>query len=201
MIYVLIAICGYLLGSLSPAIFISRNFFGSDVRCKGSGNAGATNMARVFGLRAGAATLIFDAAKCSAAMLLGKALAQSVGLSIGAAAAVTGHCYPVFHSFKGGKGVAVGLAVIFGASPLAGLIAVAAFALSAFLFRKVSLSSIIAAVFAAAAVFILRLPPEITAMTVFTAALVIIRHRANISRLIRGEEEDFSLPSGKQNSP
>lgn len=197
MIYALIAIAGYLLGSLSLSIFLSRKLYGSDVRSEGSGNAGATNMARVFGLKAGIATLLFDAVKCAAAMLLGYALAGSTGLSIGGAAAVLGHCFPVFHSFRGGKGVAVGLAVVFAASPLAGLIAVAVFALTAFVSKKVSLASMTAALVAAAAVFILRRPPEIIAMTVFAAAMVIIRHRENIVRLIHGEEKDFSLPGRK----
>lgn len=199
MILVLAAICGYLIGSLSLAIIISRKVYGSDIRSKGSGNTGATNMARVFGLKAGVATLVFDVAKASAAMLLGKALSGSVGLSVGGVAAVLGHCFPVFHSFKGGKAVAVGLAVIFAASLKAGLIAVAAFALMFFLSRKVSLSSVTAALLAAAAVFVFKCPPEYIAMTVFTAAAVIIRHRANIVRLIHGEEPDFSLPSGKKN--
>lgn len=197
MVYVLIAICGYLLGSLSLSIFISRKLYGSDIRSEGSGNAGATNMARVFGLKAGVATLIFDAVKCAVAILLGKALAGSVGLSIAGAAAVLGHCFPVFYSFKGGKGVAVGLAVIFAASPWAGLIAVAAFAVTAAVSKKVSLASVTAALVSAASVFFLRRPPEIIVMTVFAAAMVIYRHKENISRLLRGEEKDFSLPGRK----
>ena len=107
--YILVASAGYLLGSLSMSIILSRAVLGEDVRRKGSGNAGATNMARVYGLKAGALTLGGDVLKASLSMLIGWLLLGDVGLALGGIASLVGHCFPVYYNFRGGKGVSVGL--------------------------------------------------------------------------------------------
>ena len=125
--YLVILAGSFLIGSLSLSILASKTFFGGDIREKGSGNAGATNMARVHGWGAGLLTLAGDAAKATVCMVAGKALAGEIGLCIGAGACMLGHCFPVLHGFKGGKGIAVGGAVGFGIDWRVGLCTVGAF--------------------------------------------------------------------------
>ena len=96
-----IAAGSYVVGSMSLSILASKALFGGDIREKGSGNAGATNMARVHGWGAGLLTLAWDAAKAAACMLAGKALGGEIGLCLGAGACMLGHCFPVLHNFKG----------------------------------------------------------------------------------------------------
>ena len=108
--WVIVLVAGYLLGSLSFSIILSK-LIGRDIRKEGSGNAGATNMTRVFGWAAGIATLLFDFLKALAAMLIGRALLGDVGICLGGIASMTGHCFPLFHNFNGGKGIATGAAL------------------------------------------------------------------------------------------
>ena len=138
---VLCAIIAYLLGSVCASIPLSKRCMGEDIRRKGSGNAGATNAARVFGLKAGLVTLALDMAKTVAAMLIGKALAGVTGEAISGAFCIIGHCFPLYFGFRGGKGVSVGA----GLGLMTGLyvfgVIIAVFALTAGLSRKVSLGS------------------------------------------------------------
>ena len=109
--YLLIAVAGYLLGSMSASILLSRLALGGDVRGKGSGNAGATNMARVYGWGMGFVTLGCDMLKAVLATWIGSLLLGDVGLALGGVCCMVGHCFPVFHKFKGGKGISVGAAL------------------------------------------------------------------------------------------
>ena len=189
--YALSCVLGYLLGSISISILISRHVFHQDVRQSGSGNAGATNMARVFGLRMGAVTLAGDMLKAAMAMLLGFALLGERGMCVAGALCLVGHCYPVLHEFRGGKGVSVGTAVFLAADWRVLAVAVVFFALAAFLSRKVSLGSITAAVALPIAALAFRVSGAMLAMCIFSAVLVIFMHRSNIARLINGTEPDF----------
>lgn len=190
--YVILSICiAYLIGSLNFSVLISRAMFGKDVREKGSGNAGATNMGRVFGKTAGALTLLCDALKAAVAMAIGSALAGSWGLAAAGFFCLIGHCFPIFYHFKGGKGVSAGVVLAFAAGWKLGLAAVAGFIIGVAMSRKVSLGSILACVTALlAAPFVLDDPAK-TVMIVFSAALILFRHSGNISRLKRGEEKEF----------
>ena len=121
---VLSAVIAYLLGSVCASIPLSKRCMGEDIRQKGSGNAGATNAARVFGLKAGLVTLALDMAKTVAAMLIGKVLAGVTGEALSGAMCIIGHCFPLYFGFRGGKGVSVGAGLglmtglpVFGADP------------------------------------------------------------------------------------
>lgn len=188
---VLSALIAYLLGSFCASIPLSRRFFGDDVRGHGSGNAGATNMARVYGMKAGLITLGADALKTVAAMLIGKYLAGLDGMAIAGAFCLIGHCFPVYFGFRGGKGVSVGAALgaMDGLAVLAILLAV--FFAVAFGGKKVSLASISAAASLPLAAYFLNVPRQLLIMNIFAALLVIIMHHQNIRRLLRGEEGDF----------
>ena len=188
---VVILVGAYLLGSTSFSILTSKALFGGDIRASGSGNAGATNMARVHGWGAGLLTLAGDALKSAACMLAGKALFGEVGLCIGAAGCILGHCFPVFHHFKGGKGIAVGGAVSFGIDWRVGLCTVGAFLLGALLSKKVSVGSLGGAVALALSSLLFGVSTPRLILAVFCAVLAILRHSANIKRLIAGTEPDF----------
>lgn len=187
------ALAGYLIGCFSFSILISRFFFGKDVRQKGSGNAGATNMARSFGIVPGLITLLGDAAKAALALLIGRFLGGETGLCIAGAACIAGHCFPVYYGFRGGKGVSAGLTVLLFADWRAGIAGLIVFAAVALLTKKVSPSSLCAAVAGTLACILLKCSLPRILMIAFTAVLVFIRHSENIRRLIRGEEPDFRI--------
>ena len=188
MTYIIIVLIAYLLGSFCASIPLSKHVYGGDVREKGSGNAGATNMARVYGMKAGIATFVLDAVKTAAAMLIGAAIAGEAGKALAGAACVVGHCWPVYFSFRGGKGVSVGAAL----GLMTGLPVFAAvfFAVSLST-HKVSLGSISAAASLPIAAWLTNADTPMLLMCAFSALLVIFMHRSNIHRLISGTEGDF----------
>ena len=189
--WILVPVAGYLLGSLSFSIIISCLFLGRDIRKHGSGNAGATNMTRVFGWVAGVATLAFDVLKALAAMLIGRRLLGDAGVCLGGMAAMLGHCFPLFHHCKGGKGIATGAAIGFMIDWRVGVSIVAAFLIGALISKKVSIGSIAAAITIIPATWIFAPRPSMIALSVFASVLAITRHRENIKRLRAGTEPDF----------
>lgn len=189
--FLLVAIGGYLLGSVSLSIYMSQRLFGGDVRAKGSGNAGATNMARVYGLSAGVLTLAADMVKAAVSMLVGSLLLGDVGLALGGACCILGHCFPVFHNFKGGKGVSVGGILSIIIDWRVGLMVVGSFAVAAVLSRKVSLGSICGAIACGVGSVIFVDSTPRVALGVFAMLMVLIRHWENIGRLIKGTEPNF----------
>ena len=199
MFYPLLAILlGYLLGSLSFAVIISRIMGLSDPRTYGSKNPGATNVLRSGNRVAAALTLLLDAAKGWLAVMLADWLGRPYGLQEGSMAltglaAFVGHVYPFFFRFAGGKGVATALGVLLGISPLLGLATAATWLLVAWLFRYSSLAALIAALMAPAYYvlgegmawyFNARVMLALSAMSV----LLLYRHAENIGRLARGTE-------------
>lgn len=196
-IYILIIIGSYLLGSVSVSIVISRAALGGDVRAKGSGNAGATNMARVFGLGPGLLTLAGDMLKAALSMLAGYLLLGDIGLAAAGMACMLGHCFPVYYGFRGGKGVSVGAAVALALDWRVALLVFAVFAAVAFLSKKVSLGSMCAAAALALGAGAFQLSQPRIALAVFGMCLVILRHHENIRRLLSGTEPDFK-PGGKK---
>ena len=196
--YILLALGSYLLGCVSLSIILSKKVFGGDVRDLGSGNAGATNMARSFGMSAGVLTLLADAMKAVISMLVGNMLFGNLGLAIAGTACIIGHCYPVFYNFKGGKGVSVGVAIAFGIDWKVGLFIVLCFAVVAVCTKKVSPSSIAGAVGIVVACVIFKASTPELVMAVIGAALVIYRHKENIERLIAGTEPNFKAGNRKE---
>ena len=189
--YAIVIVAGYLLGSLSASVLLSKLGWGRDVRKHGSGNAGATNMARVFGLGAGFATLAGDMLKAAAAMYLGMKLLGDAGIAAGGIACVLGHCFPVFHEFRGGKGISVGAMIGLAIDWRVFVGIVAVFLIVAFLTKKVSAGSLAAcvAITVLALVFHVSTPKLILAIAVMCIA--IFQHRSNIKRLAEGTEADF----------
>ena len=193
----LLIIVSYLLGCFSISITLSKSLYKKDVRDCGSGNAGATNMARNFGWKMGVLTVLSDVAKAALAMILGKYLMGNTGICISGAASIIGHCYPVFYGFSGGKGVSVGAAIAFFISPAVGFAAVAAFLLAALLSKKVSLGSLCAAVTVFAVTFLTTDDPPKRILALICMLLVVIRHSENIKRLINHTEPDFKFGKAK----
>jgi len=190
--YLLTLVGAYLLGSISVSVLMSK-LLGADVRTKGSGNAGATNMARVFGIAAGLLTLLGDMLKTAAAFSIGWLLLGEKGLAAAGMACITGHCFPIFHRFRGGKGVSSGAVIAFVIDWRVGLAAVIAFALAAVLSKKVSLGSVCAAIAILASSFIFAVSTPRLILAIYSMCLAVFQHRANIKRLIKGEEPDFKL--------
>ena len=196
-LYLILALGSYLLGCISLSIMMSKKLYGSDVRGMGSGNAGATNMARVFGLSAGVFTLAADAVKAAVAMIAGHLLFGDLGVAIAGVASLLGHCYPVFYGFKGGKGVSVGVAVAFAIDWKVALFIIVCFAVVAVCTKKVSPSSIAAAAAIVVASLIFKVSTPELVLAIFGAVLVIYRHKENIKRLIAGTEPNFKPGSRK----
>lgn len=189
--YGIIALVAYLLGSISASIVLSKWVFRTDVRKQGSGNAGATNVARNFGMKAGVATLLGDMLKTVVAMGIGVLLGGELGKAVAGIACLLGHFFPVFFGFKGGKGISVGavVAAFVGWQHFAFVIAM--FALGMALTRIVSVGSVMAAAGLPVALLLFGgTKPEIV-LSLVGASLVIWMHRQNIKRLIRGEEKKF----------
>src|SRR5687767_8264570 len=196
MVVVFSFIAAYLIGSIPWAVWISKAFYGVDVRTQGSMNAGATNTFRVLGKNAGALVLLLDVAKGMAAVVLSLLVKDSfsdrdyywvfqVGLAL---AATLGHVFPVFAGFKGGKGVATLTGAAFWIFPEAALVALCVFACVFLVSHYISLSSISAAVaLAIAAIAFHRIDYEpLIGMICLIPLLIVYTHRANIYRLRHG---------------
>lgn len=188
-----VAAAAYLLGSISSSVILSR-LFGGDVREKGSGNAGATNMARIYGLLAGIATFAFDALKAAVSLYIGHLVLGDNGIALAGICCLIGHCYPLYFSFKGGKGVSVGAALAFFMDWRVGVFVVVAFFLVAVLTKKVSLGSCAAAVSITVAAVIFKVSTPKLILAILGMILVIYKHRENIKRVLQGTEPNFKVP-------
>ena len=189
--FVLIVI--YLIAAIPTGILLARLMGSEDIRQKGSGNIGATNVYRVVGKLAGALTLVGDTMKGFLPLLAYQSwLAPTPAqLGIASAVAIIGHCYPIYLGFKGGKGVATALGIFLLLSPQAVLGALVVFVLAVGITRYISLGSVLAAMSAPLLILMLNHPQPILLATLFIAALVIWRHRTNIRRLMDGTENRF----------
>lgn len=196
-------ILAYLTGSIPTAVWVGRWFFNTDVREHGSGNAGATNTMRVLGVKVGIPVLIFDLFKGFLAVKYVLLLdvypvnsheSMNLGIVLGMLA-VLGHIYPVFANFRGGKGVATIFGALIAIAPIATFCAGGVFFITLFVFKYVSLGSILAAIsFPIFIFFVFDYPlTGLKIFSVFVAALLIITHMKNIKRLIHAEEEKASF--------
>lgn len=214
------AICGYLLGSLNGAIVSVRLFKHEDVRKFGSGNAGLTNVLRCFGKGCGILTMIIDLGKGAAAMAAAQAIGKALGwapvaegngadsafrwMCYGAAVfVVLGHVFPLWHGFRGGKGVLVGVSVFLVINPLTFLILMAIFGLVLWRTKYVSMASCTATLFVVPVTLLLEhfqrgvnwgLALLYTLLIAVPAVLVVYSHRENIQRLKNGTERKIGAP-------
>ncbi|MEZ5651820.1 MAG: glycerol-3-phosphate 1-O-acyltransferase PlsY [Burkholderiaceae bacterium] len=202
-ISLLAVVLAYLLGSISFAIVVSRLFGLSDPRSHGSGNPGATNVLRTGNKAAAALTLLGDAAKGFVAVWLAMRVGPTYGLdrvdvALVSVAVFVGHLWPVFHRFKGGKGVATAAGILLAINAWLGIATIVTWLLIAFFFRYSSLAALVAAVFAPLYDLLLFGPDAKALALLVISALLIWRHQANIGRLISGKET--RIGSKKQRS-
>lgn len=199
-----VALLSYLLGSI-PAGYLAGRMAGIDIREAGSGNIGATNVTRTLGRRYGYTVFVVDFAKGALAVCVSILLGRHVEATpfstemygiVGAICCVLGHVFPVWLGFKGGKGVATSAGVLFGLMPLAAAIGVAVWVITFEVTRYVSIASIAAAMALPVTVLGLTHARHTNGMALFyftlcLAAVVIFRHRSNLSHLLRGTEPRF----------
>jgi glycerol-3-phosphate acyltransferase PlsY len=199
----LLLILAYLIGSIPTSVWVSKRFFGFDIRDYGSGNPGATNTYRVLGSKWGTAVLVLDMLKGMAAVQLAWLLPEYIDSEwrmdnlqtcLGLAS-VLGHIFPLWAEFKGGKGVATLFGMILGISPWTAVSCIGVFLLVLYLTRFVSLSSVLASI--AFPVFILVVfnveNPLYRVFAISVALLVLLTHQKNIGRLLRGDESKVPL--------
>ncbi|MBP1558640.1 MAG: glycerol-3-phosphate 1-O-acyltransferase PlsY [Oscillospiraceae bacterium] len=198
----LAAIIGYLLGSINFAVVVSRLLDHDDIRNYGSGNAGMTNILRVYGKKQAALVLVGDFGKAVAAVLLARAIFNWAGITVmdggyvGALAVLLGHLFPVFFGFRGGKGILTSAGIMLVLNPTVFVVLVPVVVIIMLVSRIVSLGSVIAAVVYPFATYAVRTmqgqPPLLdTLFAALMAVLVIYMHRANIRRLLNGTESRF----------
>ena len=202
-IYIIIAIIAYLIGSVNFSVLISKKMAGFDVREKGSGNGGTTNVLRTVGKKAAILTLIADVLKGVVSILIAWIIGKFVNsnsailVQLAALGVVVGHTFPVFFGFKGGKGIATSLGILLLLNWKIGLICLI-FAISLMaITRMVSLGSISAAVlFPILTIFIqdsYLVSGNYFVFGVFMAAFIIFNHRSNVKRILNGAENKLSF--------
>ncbi|WP_217914624.1 glycerol-3-phosphate 1-O-acyltransferase PlsY [Miltoncostaea marina] len=182
----------YLLGSI-PFAYLAGMSRGIDLRTVGSGNLGAANVFRALGTRMGVAVMAADIGKGVVAVLVARAIADDPWPAVAAGAAMAGHVFPVWLRFKGGKGVAVGGGAVIGLMPLAAAILLGLWFVVLLATRYSSLASITGAAAATPLVWSLGYDVASVVFTGIAAAAVLALHRANIGRLLRGEENRIVL--------
>lgn len=195
----LVMVLGYLIGSIPFALVIGKVFYNTDVRQYGSGNLGGGNTGRVLGKKAGLSTMALDLLKVTLIVLIAKlVVGTDTAMALGALAAGIGHCFPLYAHFKGGKAVAAmygylfGLFVVAGRSPLYFFLPLVIFLIVIVVSRIISLSSIISAI--AVTIYICLQPevPAVKIVQVIFAVVIVVRHRANIVRMMNHNENTIS---------
>jgi len=185
----LLPLFAYLLGSVSSAIVVARLFGLQDPRQVGSGNPGATNILRYGGKTAAILTLAGDVIKGVIPVVVAHALkAEPMILALTVLAVFFGHIYPVFHGFKGGKGVATAAGTLFALNPWAGLTLLAAWFVVAVSTRYSSLSAIVASLLSPLCIWWFTREPALIAASAIISAMLLWRHKSNIRKLIAGTE-------------
>ena len=197
---ILTVVIGYLLGSISTGVVLSRLVSGKDIRSEGSGNIGTTNMLRVMGRKMALFTFIGDMLKGIIAVLIGKLLVGGeLGGVLGVAGALFGHTYPVFFGFKGGKGIATGFGSLLFVYPVQALAAITLFAILTALTHYVSIGSIAAAL--ALPTFVMITHPDqplLWGITYGCGLFVVWNHRGNIKRLLTHTERKLDFNTLKK---
>ena len=199
MLLILLPLGGYLLGSVSSAVLVSKLLGLPDPRQSGSGNPGATNVLRLGNKLAAALTLLGDVLKGVLPVLIAKYLdAETTGMALAGLGAFLGHLFPVFFGFAGGKGVATSLGIFLALNPLIAGLQVALWALMALVFRYSSLAALATALTTPVLLAWQMDDPVLTGFGIILAALLVFRHRANIVRLVQGKESKIQLEKRRQ---
>lgn len=190
LLFVVALVIAYFLGNISPSTILAKAV-GKDIKKEGSGNAGTTNALRVLGKKAAVITLIIDIGKGVIAVLLGQLLAGPICGMWCALCAFAGHIWPITLKFKGGKGVAVAFGTILAINWKLALICLAIVAIMVIITRMVSVGSITAAV--AFPILAFFMEKDFLYVGIIMALILIVKHRANIVRLVHGEESKISF--------
>ena len=199
MLLILLPLGGYLLGSVSSAVLVSKLMGLPDPRQSGSGNPGATNVLRLGNKPAAALTLLGDVLKGVLPVLIAKYLdADTTGIALAGLGAFLGHLFPVFFGFAGGKGVATSLGIFLALNPLIAGSQVALWALMALVFRYSSLAALVTTLATPVLLSWQMGDPVLTGFGIILAALLVFRHRANIVRLVQGNESKIQLKKRRQ---
>jgi glycerol-3-phosphate acyltransferase PlsY len=195
-------ILAYLMGSIPTSVWVGKKFYGIDVREHGSGNAGATNTIRILGLKAGLPVFLIDIIKGLVASSLPLFTSYHYGTNgyinlqlLFGFSALLGHIFPVFAGFRGGKGVATLLGVVIALTPFPAFLAFGIFLVIFFIFKYVSVGSMVAAICFPFIIFFIypELAVSIKSASIVMSATLIFTHRKNIIRLIKGEEPKASF--------
>lgn len=186
--YLILGICSYLIGSIPFSYLIPKWIGKIDIRTMGSGNTGTTNVVRTLGMKVGVLAFIGDFLKGIIPALIGLLWLGELGGIIGGSMAVIGHCYPVWLKFKGGKGVATSAGILIVLMPdICILLLIGQFIIIA-LTKYMSLASLLSAVLLPILAFIFSKSDQMVLFSIGLALFVIIRHRSNLFRLIKGTE-------------
>jgi acyl phosphate:glycerol-3-phosphate acyltransferase len=198
----ILVVLAYLIGSIPTAVWVSRKYYGIDIREHGSGNAGTTNTFRIIGSRAGAGVMLIDVLKGFFAVKLSllssfawdSEAITNLQIFLGLAA-VVGHIFPIWADFRGGKGIATLFGMILGVQPLVAVSLVCVFLAILFLTRYVSLSSITASIAFPLLILFIFKAPELSyrVFAIATACLVVMTHHKNITRLLHGNESKLPI--------
>jgi len=189
--YVIIIVIAYALGNISNAYLVGKVFLNKDVRKFGSGNAGATNAIRAFGLKIGILVFLGDLLKGVAAVLIGRYIEPIYGQYIAGIFLIIGHNWPAVLKFKGGKGIASSIGVMLVINPILSLICFVVGITIAFCTKIVSIGSLIGVSIAPiiAIIFFRPLEKSFFVFTMIISLMAIFRHKENILRLVKGEEK------------
>ena len=202
--YIIVAVIAYLIGSVNFSVIISKKMAGFDLREKGSGNAGSTNVLRTVGKKAAAITLICDILKGVISIMIAKLvgaiwrnLDAALLVQIAGILVVIGHTFPVFFKFKGGKGVATSLGVLVTTNWQIGLICLVFALVLIILTQMVSVGSLAAAIlYPVLTLFIAQnyiVPGNYIISSIILAVLVVFNHRENVKRILSGTENKISF--------
>ena len=195
--YVITAVVAYLIGGVSIANALSLKLIGKKINEVGSGNTGASNMIRNCGWAAGIGTLAFDAAKAFLTLMVVNAIFKDVApyaVYVAAVVVIVGHIWPIWVGFKGGKGVACTLGAMLYLMPIETLVVLAICALTTLIVKTMSITSFTGLILMVAAALIFHIKDTPFLITVFIIfAITVFTHRANIGRLIRGEEAKVKI--------
>ena len=186
----LLGLAAYFIGNISPSTILARRQ-GFNIKEEGSGNAATTNALRTMGKKAGAITCVVDILKGVVAVVMGTLVAGSMGASVCGLMVYLGHVWPIVYRFKGGKGVATAFGVMIAINPLMALMDFAVVAVCVLISKRMSVGSIVGAACLPVLSFFMAGPYTWVALVI--GVIIIIMHRANIGRLMRGEEPVMSI--------